>query len=318
MVLVIGGSGSGKSAYAEERTDSCFKENNPSGMSAPQNVGIGNKRKYYLATMQVFDEEGRRKVERHRELRAGKGFVTVEQPTDIHQALDKMAAGERTVLLECISNLTANEMFSDKEVKLETETADKIIREIEMLQKETTHLIVVSNNVFEDGISYDESAMAYIRAMGAINQKLAAMADQVVEVVAGIPVTVKKNIEADDKTGKGLAVKMRLVIGGYAQGKLNYVLQKYHPQTDTMIIDHLHDWVRQRILDGGCPEEEIMSFVEEFEECIIISDEIGNGIVPVDPMEREYRERMGRILIQLADRAERVERVICGIGQTIK
>ncbi|MDE6844922.1 MAG: bifunctional adenosylcobinamide kinase/adenosylcobinamide-phosphate guanylyltransferase [Lachnospiraceae bacterium] len=111
---------------------------------------------------------------------------------------------------------------------------------------------------------------------------------------------------------------MRLVIGGYAQGKLNYVLQKYHPQTDTMIIDHLHDWVRQRILDGGCPEEEIMSFVEEFEECIIISDEIGNGIVPVDPMEREYRERMGRILIQLADRAERVERVICGIGQTIK
>ncbi len=318
MVLVIGGSGSGKSAYAEERTDSCFKENNPSGMSAPQNVGIGNKRKYYLATMQVFDEEGRRKVERHRELRAGKGFVTVEQPTDIHQALDKMAAGERTVLLECISNLTANEMFSDKEVKLETETADKIIREIEMLQKETTHLIVVSNNVFEDGISYDESAMAYIRAMGAINQKLAAMADQVVEVVAGIPVTVKKSIEADDKTGKGLAVKMRLVIGGYAQGKLNYVLQKYHPQTDTMIIDHLHDWVRQRILDGGCPEEEIMSFVEEFEECIIISDEIGNGIVPVDPMEREYRERMGRILIQLADRAERVERVICGIGQTIK
>ncbi|MDE6740428.1 MAG: bifunctional adenosylcobinamide kinase/adenosylcobinamide-phosphate guanylyltransferase, partial [Lachnospiraceae bacterium] len=45
---------------------------------------------------------------------------------------------------------------------------------------------------------------------------------------------------------------------------------------------------------------------------------IGNGIVSVDPAEREYRERMGRILIRLADMAEGVERVICGIGQTIK
>lgn len=127
---------------------------------------------------------------------------------------------------------------------------------------------------------------------------------------------------------------MRLVIGGYAQGKLDYVLQRYYlrddmvwegslpadktGQADTIVINHLHNWVKQRILDGACPEEEILSFVEQFNDCIVISDEIGNGIVPVDPIEREYRERMGRILIQLADRAEGVERVICGIGQTIK
>lgn len=318
MMLVIGGSGSGKSAYAEQMTDFLFKENNAPGMSAPQRSIVGNKRKYYLATMQVYDREGQKKVARHRELRAGKGFATVEQPTDIHQALDRMENGERTVLLECISNLVANEMFSGEEINPETETVDKIMREIKVLYKGTTHLIVVSNNVFEDGNSYEESTMAYIRAMGEINQKLAAMADQVVEVVVGVPVTVKKSSETVDKTDKGMAVKMRLVIGGYAQGKLNYVLQKYHPQTDTMIIDHLHDWVRQRILDGGCPEEEILSLVEQSDDCIIISDEIGNGIVPVDPVEREYRERMGRILIQLADKAERVERVICGIGQTIK
>ncbi len=127
---------------------------------------------------------------------------------------------------------------------------------------------------------------------------------------------------------------MKLVIGGYAQGKLEYVLWKYHlqkdmvwdaclpadrmGQTDTVVINHLHQWVKRRILDGGCPEEEILSFVEKHDDCMIISDEIGNGIVPVDPIEREYRERTGRILIQLADRAEGVERVICGIGQTIK
>ena len=57
-----------------------------------------------------------------------------------------------------------------------------------MLKKETTHLIVVSNNVFEDGVSYDKETMEYIEAMGKINQELADMAEQVVEVVAGIPI----------------------------------------------------------------------------------------------------------------------------------
>ncbi|MCI8634679.1 MAG: hypothetical protein HFJ05_03630 [Eubacterium sp.] len=52
--------------------------------------------------------------------------------------------------------------------------------------------------------------------------------------------------------------------------------------------------------------------------CVIISDEIGNGIVPVDAFDRTYRERTGRILVQPAGQAEEVERVIYGIGQKIK
>ena len=60
------------------------------------------------------------------------------------------------------------------------------------------------------------------------------------------------------------------------------------------------------------------SFLERHPDCIIISDEIGNGIVPLDGFEREYRERTGRMLVELADRAEEVIRVICGIGQRIK
>lgn len=127
---------------------------------------------------------------------------------------------------------------------------------------------------------------------------------------------------------------MKLIIGGYAQGKLAYVLEKYRLQEDvvwdgilpdqtvlgqkTVVIDHLHQWAKNRILDGGCPEREIEAFLNDFEDCILISDEIGNGIVPLDAFEREYRERMGRILILLAKRAEEVERIICGIGQIIK
>lgn len=94
MVLIIGGSGSGKSAYAEEYIGRLS----------------GKSNKYYLATMQVFDEEGKKKVSRHQRLRKNKGFLTIEQPIDIEKTLPKIKAGS-SVLLECISNLTANDEF---------------------------------------------------------------------------------------------------------------------------------------------------------------------------------------------------------------
>ena len=128
---------------------------------------------------------------------------------------------------------------------------------------------------------------------------------------------------------------MKLVIGGKAQGKLNYVLSKYHLQEElvwdgvlpdntvlqqrgTVVMNHFHLWMRNCISNGGCPEDEILSLLDCQDDLIIISDEIGNGIVPLEPFEREYRERVGRILVQLAERAEEVERVICGIAQKIK
>ena len=130
---------------------------------------------------------------------------------------------------------------------------------------------------------------------------------------------------------------MKLIIGGTAQVKLVYVLQKYGLQENMVwegslpneindierkrnpiIINHLHQWIKNCMISGGCPEDEIMSFLDCNEDCILICDEVGNGIVPIDPFEREYRERVGRILVQLAKRADEVERIICGIGQKIK
>lgn len=127
---------------------------------------------------------------------------------------------------------------------------------------------------------------------------------------------------------------MKLVIGGYAQGKLNYVRGKYdveagkifdgeipenlEEEKGTVVINHLHNWVKKKIANDGCPETEIFAFVEKYPDCIIISDEVGNGIVPIEAFEREYRERTGRILVEIAKKAEEVERVICGIGQKIK
>ena len=195
MVLVVGGSGSGKSSYAEKVTVSLaqesVKEITKSENTSLSDFKLNIAKKYYLAMMQVFDDEGRKKVERHRNLRSGKGFFTIEQPTRISGALEKMEDGDRTVLLECISNLTANEMFSEKKTMTEIQVTENVIRDIKMLKEQTNHLVVVSNNIFEDGTTYDEITTKYIRAMGKINQKLAALADRVVEVVEGIPVIIK-------------------------------------------------------------------------------------------------------------------------------
>ena len=127
---------------------------------------------------------------------------------------------------------------------------------------------------------------------------------------------------------------MKLIIGGYAQGKMNYVLQKYGSENvivmdgllpenvasegKILVIYRLHIWIRKCLLNNECPEEKLGKLLEQYPDCIIISDEIGNGIVPVDAFEREYRERTGRILIMLAQRAEEVERIICGMGQKLK
>ena len=186
MALIIGGSGSGKSAYAEDYMVSISED----------------RKKYYIATMQIYDEEGKRKVERHRMLRGGKGFSTIEQPVDIGKAAEKMEAEDRTALLECVSNLTANEMFSGEVPGTEEVITEKIVGGIAVLNRELTHLVIVSNNVFEDGNVYDKTTMAYIRAMGHINQKLAEMADEVVEVVVGIPIVIKNKNISLQKEGK--------------------------------------------------------------------------------------------------------------------
>lgn len=176
MTLIIGGSGSGKSSYAENyimlRSD--------------------EKQKYYLATMQVFDEEGLKKIERHKILRKGKGFFTIEQPTDIQNAVKKMRGGEKTALVECMSNLTANEMFSKELPRTAKQVTEEIVRGIKELKENLSHLVIVSNNVFEDGMVYDETTMEYMKAMGSINERLASMADEVVEVVVGIPIWMKR------------------------------------------------------------------------------------------------------------------------------
>ena len=182
MVVVTGASGSGKSEYAE-------------GVA----VKLAEKGKlYYLATMRVYGEEGTRRVERHRKLRAGKGFQTVECPVNVDEAFAQECAKSDgkvrmpVALLECMSNLVANEMFPETAGdEINVNCVENIIRQIRHLKDQTGHLVIVTNQIFEDGIIYEPETMEYIRNLGQINQLLAEMADSVIEVVAGIPIFIK-------------------------------------------------------------------------------------------------------------------------------
>ena len=164
IVLVTGGSGSGKSTWAE-RLVSAFPD----------------RKRVYIATMQVYDEESRQRVKRHRAQRADKGFVTVECQKDLDSAVISEGGA---VLLEDLVNLTANEMFDGGDVS-------RVVPALKSLSRRCRHLVMVTGDLFSDGAAYSDSVQDYLRKLAEINRRAAEMADCVVEVVYSIPVALK-------------------------------------------------------------------------------------------------------------------------------
>lgn len=168
--MIIGGAGSGKSEYAEQLA--C-------------RLGQGG-RLIYLATMAARDKESLFRIQKHRAQRAGKGFETVECPCDL-----KILPVQQNdcVLLEDLSNLAANELFSKS---LDSNDALQRMDEgIAHIEKTARHLVVVGNALFSDGISYDCATKAYLHTLAALQNKLAGRFEQVTEVVCGLPIIWK-------------------------------------------------------------------------------------------------------------------------------
>ena len=167
LTLVIGGSGSGKSEYAERL--------------AVRLAGTGPRT--YLATMQVWDDECRRRVERHRRQRAGRGFATLERPQDLTgipvQALD----GRGTILLEDLGNLAANELYGAAPAE---EAGPRILQGIGHLCRCCRHLVIVSNEVGCGGTDYAGDTGTYLHLLAGLHRALARQADAVCEVAAGL------------------------------------------------------------------------------------------------------------------------------------
>ena len=166
LILVTGGSGSGKSEFAE-------------GLA----VSFQRKPLVYIATMVPFDEETEQKIKRHQRMREKKEFETVECFVNIESISGWNGS---VILLECLSNLLANEMY--RKDGAGEDSIEKVMNGIMHLKNQAEHVIVVSNEVFSDGITYDAMTMEYIRNLGKINSKLGEIADQVIEVVYTIPI----------------------------------------------------------------------------------------------------------------------------------
>ena len=167
ICLFSGGSGSGKSELAER----CAVR-----LSQKKGAPL-----LYFATMRVWDEEGERRVQKHRAMREGRGFVTVESPSRLRTDVK-----DSVVLLECLSNRLANAMFGDREA----DPVSLIRGEIEFLSREND-VVIVTNEVFSDGQDYERETAEYVRLLGRLNCLLAQAAQLVVESVYGIPVVHK-------------------------------------------------------------------------------------------------------------------------------
>lgn len=114
---------------------------------------------------------------------------------------------------------------------------------------------------------------------------------------------------------------MILIIGGLASGKRDYVKKVYGYQDRDMadgILDGRPVLFNLQNLVAEKPEAYDALLPELLEKKIVICNEIGSGVVPADKKERAVREAAGRLCVDLAARAEKVIRVICGIPQVIK
>ena len=168
LILVSGGAGSGKSEFAESLIPAS---------------GIPNR--VYLATMRVWDAESVRRVERHRAMRAGKGFATLECPENLAGLTLPLGCA---ALLEDLSNLTANEFFGEQGRQ---GAFDRVLAGVGRAAGQAGLLVVVTNELFSDGMDYDPDTLAYLDVLARLNRAVAARAGGVYEVVCGIPVAWK-------------------------------------------------------------------------------------------------------------------------------
>ncbi len=181
LELISGGAASGKSEFAESEAKL-----------------TGNKL-YYLATMKRNDPAGEPRISRHVERRKGMGFHTIECPIDIQNLTEDTC--NATILLECLTNLAANELFTDdpafytKEAPFWCNRAEevgiKVCNDIDLLYEKTSDMIIVTGDVFRDGIKqssagtfgYSPETEAYIYLLSILNRYVAAKADKVYEII---------------------------------------------------------------------------------------------------------------------------------------
>ncbi|MBE6086050.1 MAG: bifunctional adenosylcobinamide kinase/adenosylcobinamide-phosphate guanylyltransferase [Selenomonas ruminantium] len=181
IVLVTGGARSGKSAFAEK-------------LAAKFGVSVG-----YIATAQIYDEEMRYRVKLHRERRP-ENWQTYEAPYWADKAIVEAADGHKVLLFDCLTLYLSNllclmpeeELTDDKVYAMLTEQMEKLLAAAQTAVTQGATIIFVTNEVGAGIVPENKLARLYRDLSGLANQKIAAAADEVYAVMAGIPVNIKK------------------------------------------------------------------------------------------------------------------------------
>ncbi|KUO59419.1 MAG: hypothetical protein APF84_07610 [Gracilibacter sp. BRH_c7a] len=178
LVFISGGVRSGKSSLGEKLAVSLAGEN----------------RKIYLATARHYDDEITKRIQVHQQNRTGKNFLTIDKSWDIGSVVTALDVND-TVIVDCLGTLLANEMFerpertsskssfepnNSKQLTLEIST-EKILADLYRIYDRVSNLIVVSNEVFSDGIQYPNPTETYIHTLAQLHIKLVEASDTAIE-----------------------------------------------------------------------------------------------------------------------------------------
>lgn len=165
LTLVLGGARSGKSRYAEQAV-----------MASPEPWT-------YIATAEAFDDEMRARIAEHRGRRGGQ-WQTVEAPLDLAGAI-AAAPPAQAVLVDCLTLWLNNLMFKNCDIDAETQRLETA------LAARQSPSVLVSNEVGSGIVPDNAEARRFRDLQGRLNQRIAARADRVVLLVAGLPMMVK-------------------------------------------------------------------------------------------------------------------------------
>ncbi len=335
IVLITGGCKNGKSNMAQDIAVRFSRDN--------------NKHLYYVATMISTGPEDDIRIKKHVENRSGMGFETVEIKRQIVD-LDKLIcqnSGKVTLLLDSLTALLANEMFRTDDSGFfytDMEATARICKELDNLIDnavcQDADIIFVSDGIYSDAVIYDEFTNEYRRGLALIERKVAEMADRVIEMSAGADMNLQ---EADfseyEEDMDECLMKSALIIGGAGQGKRAFARDKFGLAENEIycfgnedkeipkgyrayahIERILRNWIETEAqTDSDIVMNRIFAEIDSsFESgAVLMIEDITCGIVPMNALDRKWREETGRLMQRLAkDRA--VYRVFCGKGVRIK
>jgi adenosylcobinamide kinase/adenosylcobinamide-phosphate guanylyltransferase len=165
-LFVIGGARSGKSRHAQHQAE------------------ILDLRRIFVATAQPFDDEMRDRIARHRTER-GEGWTTIEAPIDVPGAIIANASPDAVVLVDCLTLWTSNLLLADHDIGAAREKL------VDAIKAARGPVILVANEVGLGIVPDNALARRFRDEAGIINQQVAAVADEVVFLAAGLPMRLK-------------------------------------------------------------------------------------------------------------------------------